>query len=214
VTLWGIIHQMELLVARGIGVGLASVAGVRAFAPLALVALILGALAAASPPEVLRPLLGLTVIGALFGLAVLESVLDKVAALERPVNWAMVPVRAAAGAGVFAAVMARESSVAVRSGAFSEALTGLAPWLLAGALVAGAVAVFKVYLRPPAREHSAGVSPSFLSVCEDLVGFAGGALAFFVPYLPALLVAFLLFFYYRVRKRRERKFGGLRILGD
>jgi hypothetical protein len=27
-------------------------------------------------------------------------------------------------------------------------------------------------------------------------------------------VAFMLFFYYRVRKRRGRKYGGLRILGD
>jgi hypothetical protein len=42
----------------------------------------------------------------------------------------------------------------------------------------------------------------------------GGAIAFFVPYLPVLLVAFLLFFYARIRKRRGRKFGGLRILGD
>jgi hypothetical protein len=42
----------------------------------------------------------------------------------------------------------------------------------------------------------------------------GGALGFFVPYLPLLLVAFLLFFYYRVRRRRGRKYGGLRILGD
>jgi hypothetical protein len=32
--------------------------------------------------------------------------------------------------------------------------------------------------------------------------------------VSVLLVAFLLFFYYRVRRRRGRKFGGLRILGD
>jgi hypothetical protein len=35
-----------------------------------------------------------------------------------------------------------------------------------------------------------------------------------VPYVPVLLVAFLLFFFNRIRKRRGRKFGGLRILGD
>jgi hypothetical protein len=29
-----------------------------------------------------------------------------------------------------------------------------------------------------------------------------------------VLVAFLLYFYYRVRRRRGRKYGGLRILGD
>jgi hypothetical protein len=32
--------------------------------------------------------------------------------------------------------------------------------------------------------------------------------------LPVVLVAFLLFFLYRIRKRRGRKYGGLRILGD
>ena len=42
----------------------------------------------------------------------------------------------------------------------------------------------------------------------------GGILAVLVPLVPLLLVAFLLFFFYRVRKRRGRKFGGLRILGD
>lgn len=175
--------------------------------PLALATLVLGALVAVDPPEVLLPLLGLTAIGALFALAVLESVLDKIAALERPLNWAMVPVRAAAGAILFATMMGLESPT------IPDAGPRLVPWLIVGALVAGAVAISKIYLRPSARSQSAGVSPAFLSVCEDLVGIAGGALAIFVPYLPALLVAFLLFFYYRVRRRRERKFGGLRILG-
>jgi hypothetical protein len=36
----------------------------------------------------------------------------------------------------------------------------------------------------------------------------------FVPLVPLLLVAFLLFFFYRVSRRRGRKFEGLRILGD
>lgn len=208
---------MELFLALGIGIGFASVAGIRAFAPLALAALVLGALVAVSPPEALRPLfalLGVTAIGALFALAVVEAVLDKSSALERPLNWTMVLVRAAAGGVLFAAAMALENPMRPAAGTLSEAAPGLAPWLVAGALLAGVVAIAKVYLRPPARRQSAGVSPTFLSVCEDLVGVVGGALAFFVPYLPALLVAFLLFFYYRVRKRRERKFGGLRILGD
>jgi hypothetical protein len=88
------------------------------------------------------------------------------------------------------------------------------PWLLAGAAIAGAVAVAKVLLRPPAKAASTGVSPTFLSVFEDVVALVGGILGFFVPFVSVLLVAFLLFFYYRVRRRRGRKFGGLRILGD
>jgi hypothetical protein len=89
-----------------------------------------------------------------------------------------------------------------------------APWLVAGGVIAGVVAVAKVLLRPPAKAASAGVSPAFLSFSEDVVGLVGGAIGFFVPYLPLLLVAFLLYFYYRVRRRRGRKYGGLRILGD
>jgi hypothetical protein len=36
----------------------------------------------------------------------------------------------------------------------------------------------------------------------------------FLPYLPLVLVVFLLFFFNRIRRRRGRKYGGLRILGD
>jgi hypothetical protein len=114
----------------------------------------------------------------------------------------MVPVRALAGGVLFTA------------GIGFDVDTGSVPWLVVGALIAGVVAVLKVVLRPPAGVASSGVSTSFLSLIEDSVGLIGGAIAFFVPYLPVLLVAFLLFFYVRIRKRRGRKFGGLRILGD
>jgi hypothetical protein len=191
---------MEILLALGIGIGLASVAGVRAFVPLGLAALF-----AAVGGSLVLPYEetgGWIVAGILAGLAVLEIVLDKIRALERVFNYAMIPVRAASGALLFTAALAFGPN------------TGSVPWLVAGAVIACLVAVLKVALRPSASTASAGVSPTFLSVFEDLVGILGGALAFFVPYLPVLLVAFLLFFYYRVKKRRGRKFGGLRILGD
>jgi uncharacterized membrane protein len=46
------------------------------------------------------------------------------------------------------------------------------------------------------------------------VAVVGGILAILVPLVSLLLVAFLLFFFYRLRRRRGRKYGGLRILGD
>jgi hypothetical protein len=91
---------------------------------------------------------------------------------------------------------------------------GSLPWLAAGGVIAALVAVLKVVLRPSAKAASAGVSPAFLSFFEDVVALVGGALGFFVPLVPLVLVAFLLYFYYRVRRRRGRKYGGLRILGD
>ncbi len=66
----------------------------------------------------------------------------------------------------------------------------------------------------PAGTPAAGVSIAFLSGIQDAVVLVAGILSFFVPYVPVLLVAFLLFFFNRIRKRRGRKFGGLRILGD
>ena len=192
---------MEILLAIGIGAGLASVAGVRAFLPLALAALFsavglfdLSASGVAMGEWVL--------FGGLTGLSVLEIVLDKIRAIERTFNWIMVPIRAASGALLFGLA----SGAGVAAGAML--------WLVVGGIVAGVVAVLKVLLRPSARDASSGVSTSFLSLIEDVVGLVGGAVAFFVPYLPVLLVAFLLFFYARIRKRRGRKFGGLRILGD
>lgn len=142
------------------------------------------------------------VFGVFAALSVLEAVLDKVGSLERGFNIVMVPVRAVAGGILFA------------SGSGFDVVTGSLPWLIIGAVIAGVVAVLKVLLRPPAGDASSGVSTSFLSLIEDVVGLVGGVLALFVPYLPVLLVAFLLFFFSRIRKRRGRKFGGLRILGD
>jgi len=191
---------MELALALGIGIGLASVAGVRAFAPLALAALFAAVGGFLALPY--EEMGGWGVVGVLAALAVLEIVLDKIRALERVFNYVMIPVRAASGTLLFTAALAFGPD------------SGSVLWLAAGGAIACLVAVLKVVMRPSTSTASAGVSSASLSVFEDLVGVLGGALAFFVPYLSALLVAFLLFFYYRVRKRRGRKFGGLRILGD
>jgi len=196
---------MEILLALGIGIGLSSVAGVRAFLPLALAALF-AALGLFEPPSLFIDVGSdgwwWSVFGALAALSVLEIVLDKVRAVERALNIAMVPLRAVSGALLFTAALGFDLD------------PGSAPWLIAGATIAGAVAVAKVLLRPSAKTASAGVSVAFLSFFEDVVGLVVGAVGFFVPYLPLLLVAFLLFFYYRVRRRRGRKYVGLRILGD
>jgi hypothetical protein len=194
---------MEILVAVVIGVGPASVAGVRAFLPLALAALF-AALGLFEPPS---PYVGgdgwwWSTFGVLAGLAVLEIVLDKIPALDRAFSYVMVPVRASAGGVLFTAALGFDLD------------TGSLPWLAAGAAIAGVVAVLEVVLRPSKRVAAAGVSAAFLSFSEDIVVLVGGALGFFVPLLPLLLVAFLLFFLYRVRRRRARKYGGLRILGD
>ena len=192
---------METLLAIGSGVGLSSVAGLRAYLPLALV----GIFARLSLFELPAPfdLLGNgLVIAALLALALVESGLDKVPALDTVLDVIQTPIRIVAGAVLFSAAL--EAGLDV----------GAIPELAAGGAIAGTVGVLKAVLRPPANATSAGVSAPFLSTFEDVVAVVGGILAVLVPLVPLLLVAFLLFFFYRVRKRRGRKYGGLRVLGD
>ena len=192
---------MEALLAIGIGIGLASVAGVRAFLPLALVGIFarLGLFELPSPFGFMD---GWAAIGAFLVLALLETGLDKAPSLSRTLNLVQTPLRILAGAVLFAL-------------ALQEGLdAGAVPELVVGGLIAGVVAVLKYVLRPPSDVSSAGVSSSFLSTFEDLVALAGGIIAVLVPLLPLALVAFLLYFFFRVRRRRGKKFGGLRILGD
>jgi len=192
---------METLLAIGSGVGLSSVAGVRAYLPLALVGIFarLGLFELPAPFEVLGN--GL-VIAALLALAFVESGLDKIPALDTILDVVQTPIRIVAGAVLFSAAL--EAGLDV----------GAIPELAAGGGIAGTVAVLKALLRPPANAASAGVSAPFLSTFEDVVAVVGGVLAVLVPLVSLLLVTFLLIFFYRIRKRRSRKYGGLRILGD
>ena len=192
---------METLLAIGTGTGLSSVAGVRAYLPLALVGLFarLGLFDLPRPFGLLDDWL---VVGALLALALVESGLDKVPALDSILDVVQTPIRVVAGAVLF--------SAALEAGLGVDAI----PELIAGGGIAGTVAVLKAVLRPSANATTAGVSAPFLSTFEDVVAVVGGILAVLVPLLPVLLVGFLLFFFYRVRKRRGRRYGGLRILGD
>ena len=196
-----IIVPMDTLLVVGLGVGLSSVAGVRAYLPLALVGLFaaLGLFVLPAPFDRLGDWLS---IGGLFVLALLESSLDKIPALDPTLDFVQTPIRIAAGAVLFSAAL----------GTGFDA--GAVPGLVAGAAIAGLVAVSKAVLRPPAKATAVGVSASFLSLFEDVVALIGGVVAVFVPLLPLVFVALLLFFYLRVRRRRGRKYGGLRILGD
>src|ERR687894_1585976 len=95
---------MEALLVAGIGVGLSSIAGIRAYLPLALVGLF-AALGLFVLPEPLGILGSWVVVGALFVLALLETALDKAAALDPALDYVQTPVRIASGAVLFSAVL-------------------------------------------------------------------------------------------------------------
>jgi hypothetical protein len=194
---------METVVWFGLGVGLASVAGVRAFVPLALYVLF-ARLGFIVPPDLLGLPADWTLLGVFSALAVVEVVLDKVRALDPGFGYAMVLVRALAGAVLFETMY--------QPGALPGG--GAVSGLVIGGGIAALVAVLKVLSRPVSGGGSAGVSTTFLSAIEDVVAILGGIIGLFLPYLPLVLVGFLLFFFNRIRRRRGRKYGGLRILGD
>ena len=194
---------VDTFIWAGMAIGLASVAGLRAFLPLAIFGLF-ARLGFVVPPDILGFSTGWTIVGIFAALAVVEIVLDKVRILDPAFGYAMIPFRLAAGAALFATM--------ISPGAVLE--PAAATELVAGAGVAALVAVLAVVLRPSAGTSAAGVSTAFLSLIQDAVALVGAVLSFFVPYVPVLLVVFLLFFLNRIRKRRGRKFGGLRILGD
>ena len=141
---------MEILLALGLGIGLASVAGVRAFVPLAL-AVFFTQLGLFDFPVPVLAIDMWALVGGLTALAALEIALDKVPALEGVFNYAMVPVRAASGALLFAAAL----------GLGVE--TGSPLWLAAGGAGAGGVAVLENTARPPATAGGAGGSATILS---------------------------------------------------
>jgi hypothetical protein len=194
---------METIVWFGLGVGLASVAGVRAFVPLAIYVLF-ARLGFIVPPDLLGLPADWTLVGVFSALAVVEVVLDKVRALDPGFGYAMVLVRALAGAVLFETMY--------QPGALLDG--GAVPGLVIGGGIAALVAVLKVLSRPVSGGGSAGVATTFLSAIEDAVAILGGMIGLFLPYLPLVLVGFLLFFFNRIRRRRGRKYGGLRILGD
>ena len=177
-------------------------AGIRAYLPLALVGIFaqLGLFELSAPFELLG---NWTFIGVLLVLALLESALDKMPAFDPTLDFVQTPIRIAAGAVLFSAAL----------GPGLDAGSAV-PGLVAGAGIAGLVAVLKAVLRPSAKVPAVGVSVPFLSFFEDVAALVGGVVAVFVPFVPLVFVAFLLFFFLRVRRRRARKYGGLRILGD
>lgn len=192
---------LEIVLAAGMGIGLASVAGIRAFLPLALAALA-ARFGLFGLPDAVEFMSGWAVIGGLSVLAVAEISLDKLGALDRILDGVMTPVRLVSGALLFAAALG------------STLWIGAIPELAAGGTIAAAVSILKAVLRPPAGSGSVGVSDAFISFVEDAIALVGGVVAILVPLVPLAFVAFFLFFLYRIRRRRAKKYGGLRILGD
>jgi hypothetical protein len=160
--------------------GLSASAGLNAYIPLLIVALVArftNLIELASPWDALT---SWWVIGLLVLLSVVEFFADKVPAINHANDVIQTVIRPAAGAIVFAAS--------------AKVVTDIHPVLAmaAGLLIAGGVHVAKaVAVRPAVTATTAGAGNVAVSILEDIVSTVLSILAVVVPVLIAALVIIL-----------------------
>jgi hypothetical protein len=173
--------------------GLSTSAGLNAYIPLLVVAL----LARFTPLVTLnKPYDALSswwVIGTLGVLLVIETLVDKVPAADTVNDIIQTFIRPAAGAILFAA---------------TTNTIGLHPVVAAicGVLLAGSVHVVKAGGRPVVAVATAGVGNPVVSTIEDVISFVTSLLAIVAPYLVVALIVIAagLITWWAVRRRRRR----------
>jgi uncharacterized membrane protein len=183
------------------GAGLAALSGVRAFLPVAFLALYSRLEFFSAPLLDGTPFAFLEktwVIALLFALAVIELATDKIPAIAPLHRQIMRPLRIALGGLVFAGAMAPD-------GWISMTACGIV-----GLLIAGLAEQAVHSVRPEAHIETAPFV--LLSIYADMLVLVGTLLFVLVPLIGALFACFMFLFVVRLRQRRNRKHKGLRIL--
>ncbi len=184
---------MEGLLSVFTAFGLSTSAGLNAYLPLLVVAL----LARFTDLITLKPpwdtLESWWVIGVLAVLLLIEILVDKVPAVDSVNDGIQTFVRPIAGAVLFAA----------SAGVITDAHPVLA--LVCGLLVAGGVHAVKATARPVVTATTAGVGNPVVSTAEDVLSLVLAVLAILLPILGLLLLLLLLFLFVRRRFRRREE---------
>jgi len=173
--------------------GLSTSAGLNAYIPLLVVALLARFTPLVTLNEPWDALSSWWVIGILAVLLVVEILVDKIPAVDTVNDVIQTFIRPAAGAILFATT--------------TNAI-GLHPVLAAicGVILAGGVHVVKAGGRPVVAATTAGVGNPIVSAIEDTIAFVTSVLAIVAPYLVAVLIVItltLLTWWY-VRRQRQR----------
>jgi hypothetical protein len=175
--------------------GLSTAAGLNAYIPLFLVALLSRTTSLVTLNEPYDALGSWWVIGTLGVLLIVEILVDKIPAADTANDVIHTFIRPAAGAILFAA---------------STNVIGLHPALAAvcGVIVAGGVHAAKAGARPVVTATTAGVGNAIVSTVEDTASFITSVLAVVAPYLVVALViaaiSLLIWWSERRRPRRDR----------
>lgn len=183
------------------GAGLAVLTGIRAFLPIAFLALYSRLEFASAPILDGTPFAFLErtwVIALFFALAVIELAVDKVPSFYPTRDEIMQPIKIVLGGVVFAAAMAPDGWIAM----VVSAVLGL--------VIAGLADRVRRTTRGYDRREPGLLV--LMSVYEDVAVLVGTLLFVLVPLIGALVAFFLLLLVYRVQRRGKRKHKGLRIL--
>ncbi len=172
--------------------GLSTSAGLNAYIPLLVVALLARFTSLVTLNEPWDALSSWWVIGTLTVLLAIEILVDKVPAVDTVNDAIQTLVRPAAGAILFAS---------------TTTTVGPYPVLAAvcGVLLAGGVHAVKAGGRPVVTAMTAGAGNPVVSTIEDIVSFVVSVLAIVIPFLMAaliIIVAALLTWWYVRRRQR------------
>lgn len=187
------------------GAGLAALSGIRAFLPVAFLALYSRLEFFSAPVLEGTPFAFLEktwVIILLFVLAIIELVTDKFPSLAPLHRQIMRPLRVALGGLVFAVAMAPDGWLPM----VICAVAGLGIAFLAEQAAHS--------MRPGTQARAPIETAPFvlLSLYADVLVLVGTLLFVLVPLIGALFACLMFLFVYRLRQRRRRKHKGLRIL--
>jgi hypothetical protein len=173
--------------------GLSTAAGLNAYLPLLVVALLarFTDLISLTPPW--DALESWWVIGVLALLLLIEMLVDKVPAVDTINDTIQTFIRPAAGAILFAS----------SAGVIGDAHPVLA--LVCGLLVAGGVHAVKATARPLVTGTTGGTLNPVVSTAEDIVSLVITILAIVVPILGLLLLIGLIIWFIRWRRRRRQR---------
>jgi len=173
--------------------GLSTSAGLNAYVPLLVVALLArftDLITLESPWDVLQ---SWWVIGLLVVLLLIEIFVDKVPALDTVNDAVQTFVRPVAGALLFAA----------SAGVITDVHPILA--MVCGLLVSGGVHAAKATARPVVTATTAGTLNPVVSTLEDILSLILAILAIVVPILGLLLLVALIILFFRWRRHRRAR---------
>ncbi|MBN1218075.1 MAG: DUF4126 domain-containing protein [Anaerolineae bacterium] len=173
--------------------GLSASAGLNAYLPLLVVAVVAKYTNLIKLNEPWDVMTSWWVIGTLVVLLIIEMTVDKFPAVDTVNDVIQTVGRPIAGAILFAA----------SSGVVGDLHPVLA--MIAGLILAGGIHTVKTVARPAVTATTAGTGNWLVSIIEDIIALIGAVLSILVPILIVLLVALalLLFLWWQGRRRRK-----------